>query len=1415
MRLRKLIIYILTLFVISVGFFKSQSQSDFYISDGQGNQNPVIDCSYPFVNGSCINLTANYPQFKLTNSYSVSSIPYSPYSATNKTVIKENIDDSFSGTIDLPFTFCFYGNAYNKLVIGSNGMISFDVGQANQPNAPNFTATLPSQNLPKESIFGVLHDMYFLKTDNSEINYSVIGSAPFRKFIVNFEAGNVSGCEPQTSTSQIVLSEGSNKIEVFVKNKDLPCNLAKYPNALIGINDASGNLGVSAPGRNTGVWSAQNEAWVFAPSGSNLVPYFTWFDGAGNVIGYSKNQMVCPQKDETFKVNIVYNTCNGQSITYTDDINIKFAKDYPTVQPYTKIVCNIADKITLADYKQFLTTNDISNFNFEFLDAATGLSVDENTPFSISANRNFNVTVSNKNTPNCKRTTTLQFQFFSENILTNQVEVCDMLNDKIERNYLLSNFGTRLVGYNYYGTIRYYLSYDDALNNRNQKTNYDLVDGSQFFVRLDYQTCTNVLGPVTVKFNSTPIVTSPIDIEVKMCDSNDDGIENFNWADLVKNKVTTDAGVSLIRVFSSYDNAFNASPYSSGLTTIRDGQYKVYARVEYPGGCFSIAEINMNVIFGVIKLNDSNTYICFDGTQDIPVNLDTLTTGMLLDPLDGTVKGPFYFGNYQDAMTNDPNKIIPANQIITDDGDFVTKTFYARFDKGKDCYSIKAINVYLIHLVKNIDQFSICDDLNDNTEAVQLSNYYRFVNYQYGTQALFFASNAAATANVSGTNITTATINGSLVLYARVSYRDCVLIFPVTFSLTTTPKIKSEVIAVVKNICDNNADGVEELDATLYESQININNENVDFAYYRSYDAQNKIFSNPYYNPTKIPVSNGNVVYVRVRNRLSNCVSAAKITFDLEFYPPIYLAKNAVLKLCDKDLNFGESFDLNLATSQIFDQSINKVLLSDLDITYYVTEADANNGTNVGKITSPYPTSAGNVFVYVRFQSKTYGCYSVAPINLLSYFPAKARNSIIKICDNNVDGFYDVNLMDYTTQMVQIPSSENVFTFYLNQADIGVSGKEIQNPSNFILNPYTSKIWVYVENLKDCGSSAEVNFVNGTQLSLSQNQFNKDVCDTGNDNKETISLTDFETTFSNSSYTYEYFENYQDMTSSQNKIPTPSSYLFDVAKGITKFYVKVSQNGFCPNYFTIDIVLKKTPIIEIQDYYYCKNDEIGLEIRPNFTGLNVVYYKWEYPDGSISEGANKDFISGVKQVGTYKLTLTNSLNCDYTATFKVINIDTPEITALRGQNDYYDVIATGIAGRKILYSMDMTNWQESNRFGNLKPGDYTFYVRYSDSDCRGDMRMGRIFSIINTLTPNGDGINDYWKLSGLDVFPESSTLQIFDKFGNLVYKQISNTEFIWDGKFNGRNVTTDAYWYLINAADGRIYNGWILLKNRN
>ena len=206
--------------------------------------------------------------------YTVSAKTFAPYTFSSKTVIKENLDDEFTSVVDLPFTFCFFDNAYSKIVIGSNGMISFDVAQANQPNAPNFSDTLPSDKLPKLSIFGALHDMYFSTSNDSEISYSVIGTAPFRKFIVNFTKGRISGCDELISTSQIALSEGSNTIEVFIDNKELPCDITKFKNSLIGINDGTGNLGMAAPNRNTGIWSAKQEAWVFSPAGNNVIPDF-------------------------------------------------------------------------------------------------------------------------------------------------------------------------------------------------------------------------------------------------------------------------------------------------------------------------------------------------------------------------------------------------------------------------------------------------------------------------------------------------------------------------------------------------------------------------------------------------------------------------------------------------------------------------------------------------------------------------------------------------------------------------------------------------------------------------------------------------------------------------------------------------------------------------------------------------------------------------------------------------------------------------------------------------------------------------------------------------------------------------------------------------------------------------------------
>ncbi|MGB4448523.1 MAG: T9SS type B sorting domain-containing protein [Cloacibacterium sp.] len=1313
----------------------------------------------------------------------------------------------------MPFKFCFYGQTYTQLVIGSNGMISFDTYQAYQANGANFSAPLPNQNLPKESVFGVLHDMFFSQANGSEINYAVIGSAPFRKFVVNFKNGRISGCDSETSTSQIVLSEGSNNIEIFVENKALACDLTRFKNALIGINDATGDLGLAAPGRNTGIWSAQNEAWVFTPNADSLTPDIIWYDSNGNIIGTNKNLTVCPTKNETYKVDIIYTNCNNEKIIYSDDINVNFSADYPLVKDYSKIFCNSNEQVILADYKSSIVTGDISFFNFEFKDAVTNQILNETTPFTISSNRNIKVTVSNKNDANCKKVANLSF--LSQNIYNYQPVICDIANDGVENIFLLSNLNSQLVGTNYQGTVSYFTSYNNVANNQNEIINYNLNNGTQFYIRLVQGECVNILGPIEVRFNSSPVVNNA-SLNLTICDNNADGAENFNWGDYLKDKVTTDLGAS-IRVFKTSDEALSALSNQSGLTQISKGNYIVYARVQSASGCFSIAEVSMNVSFNSIEARDIGKVICFDGNQDIPIDLRDYYNEMLIYPSGEDVA---FFGSVSNAQSNLPSREISSTQIITDNGDYISKNFYARFSNG-DCYTIKRIRIILVKLTVNKEKFEVCDIGNDGLERITLSRYTRDINNQSGTRVAFYLSepeaNDGSTTGLRFLDLRSSSSSSSTV-YARISLSDCFLVVPITFNLVRTPDIVTEIVREFPIYCDNNSDRKENIDLTQLQSKIYTNNEEVEFSYFKSYNALNGTFADPYSEPSNTEVQDGDILYVKVKFIDSDCFSVAKVTVKLPVINDVInLNRNAVLKICNEDFSVSETFNLEEAVSQLFDQGNNNVLLNNLQITYYVNENFANQGTSAGKISVPssYISTAANTYVYARFQSQ-YGCYSIAPINLLFVLPAKAINSEITICDNNLDGAYDVNLLAYKDSMVQNPSEENIFKFYKVLPGNNSPGEEITNPGHFILDANTSKIWVYVENLPNCGSYAEINFKKGEVLTLDKKQFKIDnICDTNNDKKEIIDLTGFERNFS-SPFTYEYYGNQSDLWLGQNKIQNPTSYAYDENSGNSTIYVKVSQEGFCPDFYTINVVLKTTPMIEIQDYYYCKNDMVGLEIKPNFDELDVVYYKWEYPGGTmIEEGVNKNYLSEIKTLGTYTLTLTNSLGCTYTTTFKVLNEETPRIVSLTGKNDYYTIKAEGIPGKKIVYRKNSEPWQDSNVFYNLKVGDYTFYVKYADSDCYGDSIKGKIFNLKNAFSPNGDGINDYWELTGLDVFPESSTLQIFDKFGNLVYKQISNTEFIWDGKLNGRKVGTGAYWYLINAADGRIYNGWILLKNRN
>lgn len=172
---------------------------------------PFIDAgnNQKICKGACANLSASFLPIQQTTAYGVTSIPFSPPVPFNVgTPVLIGIDDIWSGLIPIPFTFCFYGNAYNQLVIGSNGLVSFEATYANSFCPWSFTASVPNSTLPLNAIFGVYHDID--PSDCGNIRYTEVDNAPCRRFVISFDKICHYWCHNIISTTQIVLYETTN-----------------------------------------------------------------------------------------------------------------------------------------------------------------------------------------------------------------------------------------------------------------------------------------------------------------------------------------------------------------------------------------------------------------------------------------------------------------------------------------------------------------------------------------------------------------------------------------------------------------------------------------------------------------------------------------------------------------------------------------------------------------------------------------------------------------------------------------------------------------------------------------------------------------------------------------------------------------------------------------------------------------------------------------------------------------------------------------------------------------------------------------------------------------------------------------------------------------------------------------------------
>ncbi|MDR0801712.1 PKD domain-containing protein [Fluviicola sp.] len=311
----------------------------------------VLPCSAP-----CTNLTATPFHTGATNTYTVSSIPHTPpiaYNDAGGTAISVGTDDVWSAQVNLPFNFCFYGQMYTSCRVGSNGAIMFGTS-AGGFHPWSFSASCPSTALiPAGNVFGVYHDMDpTIGTPTGIVKWYLLGTAPCRIFVVAYNdmrQFNNAYCPTVRSTCMMVLYETTNVIDVYVQSKPL-CTGWNSGNAIIGIQNPAGTVGIAAPGRNTSpTWTVSTpEAWRFTPNGAANYSV-AWFQGATQ-IGTGNTINVCPSGTTTYTSVITYNRCDGTTVTANDQVQVSFSNlTAPTVTPTAESCANYNNGSVIID----------------------------------------------------------------------------------------------------------------------------------------------------------------------------------------------------------------------------------------------------------------------------------------------------------------------------------------------------------------------------------------------------------------------------------------------------------------------------------------------------------------------------------------------------------------------------------------------------------------------------------------------------------------------------------------------------------------------------------------------------------------------------------------------------------------------------------------------------------------------------------------------------------------------------------------------------------------------------------------------------------------------------------------------------------------------------------------------------------
>jgi gliding motility-associated-like protein len=416
--------------------------------------------------------------------------------------------------------------------------------------------------------------------------------------------------------------------------------------------------------------------------------------------------------------------------------------------------------------------------------------------------------------------------------------------------------------------------------------------------------------------------------------------------------------------------------------------------------------------------------------------------------------------------------------------------------------------------------------------------------------------------------------------------------------------------------------------------------------------------------------------------------------------------------------------------------------------------------------------------------------------------PTLTPNQELVQCDTDTDGIEVFNLFTIREQITD-PNLEEELFFYLNNNDAVMDSNRIDDPQNFTNTVPNQVIYVRAVNENGCyeitSFTVRANFV---QLgNISEMYTCEEIGNTAASPEGYFDMRQKRTSIRAElglapDIRLTFFESFLDAQTSVGEID--NNYL----SHSRTLWVRAQDSNFsCNGIQSFNIVVNPKPTINLQDEYLICN--IPSQHPPVIVSGDSSNDRFEWRDDTNQLLSIQQNFT-LTDIGTYSLTsykTSNGLLCSNTKTFTVVKPAPPVFSNLEilidGNNLHVLAEIQGNSSYEFsLNGVDYVGSGSSHTFRNVSPGIQTVYVRDLNSCEPPVQKEIPIVGFPNFFSPNGDGINDYWNIKGVnDTFYKSIQIQLFNRYGKVVYVINDFQNQGWDGTYNGKKLDPNDYWF--------------------